>query len=257
MEAGSAVVGEATAGAVAEAGTEGGATAQATAAADAELSAKRQAAAEARAARAAAKAATEAGSAEGASAPAVPAERPARAPRAAAGAAADAAPSAPKEPSPLQPQLDAAAALVLELVDADAIEEAYVNELGSHMPTLVIRPPYLRRIAELFHAHESLGCTYLRNVSGVDYETHMEVVYYMVNMTSGQRYALKARADRSNPALDSVTPVWETANWNEREIYDLLGIHFHGHPDLRRIMMPDDWIGHPLRKDYEPLDPEV
>ncbi|GMK38212.1 hypothetical protein PCCS19_12660 [Paenibacillus sp. CCS19] len=164
---------------------------------------------------------------------------------------------APKEPSPLQPQLDAAAALVRELVDADAVEEAYVNELGSHMPTLIIRPPYLRRTAELFRDHGALGCNYLRNVSGVDYETHMEVVHYLVNMTSGQRYALKARADRSDPVLDSVTPVWETANWNEREIYDLLGIEFKGHPDLRRIMMPDDWIGHPLRKDYEPLDPEV
>jgi len=234
-----------------------GAAGEATAAADAEREAKRQAAAEARAARAAAKAAAEAGGVEGSPAPTAPAERPARAPRAAAGAAADAAPPAPKAPSPLQPQLDAAAALVRELVDADAIEEAYVNELGSHMPTLVIRPPYLRRTAELFHAHESLGCTYLRNVSGVDYETHMEVVYYLANMTSGQRYALKARADRSDPVLDSVTPVWETANWNEREIFDLLGIHFNGHPDLRRIMMPDDWIGHPLRKDYEPLDPEV
>lgn len=225
-------------------------------AANAEREAKLQAAAEARAARAAAKAAAEAGGAED-GAPAAPAERPARAPRAAAGAAADAAPPAPKEPSPLLPQLEAAAALVRALVDADAIEEAYVNELGTHMPTFIIRPPYLRRTAELFRGHTALGCSYLRNVSGVDYETHLEVVYYLVNMTSGERYALKARADRSNPALDSLTPVWETANWNEREIYDLLGIHFHGHPDLRRIMMPDDWIGHPLRKDYEPLDPEV
>ncbi|WP_281278959.1 NADH-quinone oxidoreductase subunit C, partial [Paenibacillus kobensis] len=184
------------------------------------------------------------------------AERPARAPRQAAGDA-DAAPAAPKEPSPLQPKLEAAAALVRELIGADAIVEAYVNELGSHVPTIVVKSEHLRQTAELFKAHSSLSCKYLRNVSGVDYETHLETVYHLVNIETGDEYTIKARAERSDAALDSVTPVWETANWNEREIYDLLGIRFDGHPDLRRIMMPDDWVGYPLRKDYEPLDPEV
>lgn len=217
--------------------------------ADAEREAKRQAAAEARAARASAKAA-EAGEAAGGA----PAERPARAPRQAAGADE---PAAPKEPSPLQPRLEAAAALVRELVNADAIVEAYVNELGTHVPTLVVKPEHLRQTAELFKTHSTLRCNYLRNVSGVDYETYLETVYHLANIETGDQYTIKARADRSDAVLDSVTPVWETANWNEREIYDLLGIRFNGHPDLRRIMMPDDWVGYPLRKDYEPLDPEV
>ncbi|GFN32700.1 NADH-quinone oxidoreductase subunit C [Paenibacillus xylaniclasticus] len=217
---------------------------------DEEREAKRQAAAEARAARAAAKQVEAAGGES--------AGRPVRAPRQAAAAGeGEAAPAAPKEPSPLQPKLDAAAALVRELVNDDAVVEAYVNELGLHVPTIVAKPEYLRRTAELFKEHPLLGCRYLRNVSGVDYETYLETVYHLVNMETGDRYTIKARTDRSHAILDSVTPVWETANWNEREIYDLLGIRFEGHPDLRRIMMPDDWVGHPLRKDYEPLDPEV
>lgn len=98
---------------------------------------------------------------------------------------------------------------------------------------------------------------YLRNVSGTDQETHLEVAYHMLSLETKQDYCFKVKTEREAAAIPSVTPVWPTANWNEREIYDLLGIHFHGHPDLRRIMMPDDWVGHPLRKDYEPFDPEV
>ncbi|EFM09073.1 NADH (or F420H2) dehydrogenase, subunit C [Paenibacillus curdlanolyticus YK9] len=188
-----------------------------------------------------------------------PIEKPRR-PRAdasAVSAEADGPPAEPKPASPLQPLLDEAVALVREAIGEEAIEEAYVNELGSEAPTLVVRPEYLLRTAELFKEHASLSCRYLRNVSGVDYETHLEVVYHLVNLETGENYTIKSRADRQDPIVDSVTPVWETANWNEREIYDLLGVQFKGHPDMRRIMMPDDWVGYPLRKDYEPLDPEV
>jgi NADH-quinone oxidoreductase subunit C len=109
----------------------------------------------------------------------------------------------------------------------------------------------------LFRNHTELACNYLRNLSGVDYETYMEVVYYPLNMDTRETYCIKVRVDREQPQVSSVTPIWETANWNEREIFDLLGIDFPDHPDMRRIMMPDDWEGHPLRKDYVPLDPEV
>lgn len=109
----------------------------------------------------------------------------------------------------------------------------------------------------MLKGHDELRFNYLRNVSGVDYETHMEVVYHMIGLDSKLEAAIKVRTDRDAASVQSATPVWATANWNEREIYDLLGIDFPGHPDLRRIMMPDDWVGHPLRKDYEPLDSEV
>ncbi|WP_082034091.1 NADH-quinone oxidoreductase subunit C [Cohnella kolymensis] len=179
-----------------------------------------------------------------------------------AGAAGDSAEGSepqdpPKPPSPNQPRLDRVVALLRELVAEDAVEEAYINEPNDHLPTLVVKNDRWLQAAGLFRNHAELGCNYLRNVSGVDYETHMEVVYYPLSLESRHVYCVKVKADRENASVASVTPIWETANWNEREIYDLLGIDFPGHPDLRRIMMPDDWVGHPLRKDYVPLDPEV
>lgn len=163
----------------------------------------------------------------------------------------------PKEPSPNQPRLDRVVTLLRELIGEDTVEESYINEPNDHLPTIVVKNDRWLQAAKLFRSHDDLSCNYLRNVSGVDYETHMEVVYYPLNLDSRACYCIKVRADRDQPSIPSVTPIWETANWNEREIYDLLGIDFPGHPDLRRIMMPDDWVGHPLRKDYVPLDPEV
>ncbi len=185
----------------------------------------------------------------------------ARAARAAAKAAAEggegAAPAEPKPPSPKQPMLDEAVELLKTLVHADAVVEASINELSGDMPTIVVNAEHWTAVADLLRTHDKLRCNYLRNVSGVDYETHLEVVYHMIALETKREYAIKVRTDREAASVPSATPIWPTANWNEREIYDLLGIDFPGHPDMRRIMMPDDWVGHPLRKDYVPLDPEV
>lgn len=166
-------------------------------------------------------------------------------------------PEAPKEPSPNQPRLDRAVQILQSEVAEDAVEESSINENNNHLPTLTIKNEHWLKCAEKLLRHPEFGCNYLRNVAGADHETHMEVVYHMVNLTTKHEYCVKVKTDRDQPSVDSVTGLWQTANWNEREIYDLLGIAFPGHPDLRRIMMPDDWVGHPLRKDYVPLDSEV
>ncbi|MBD2868356.1 NADH-quinone oxidoreductase subunit C [Paenibacillus arenilitoris] len=171
--------------------------------------------------------------------------------------AAEAAPPEPKPPSPKQPELERIVELLKRDVSEEAVEDAYVNELNGDMPTVVVRNAHWRPAAELLKRHEELSFRYLRNVSGVDYETHMEVVYHMVSLGTKREAAIKVKTEREGASVYSATPVWATAGWNEREIFDLLGIDFPGHPDLRRIMMPDDWVGHPLRKDYEPLDSEV
>ncbi|RJE85593.1 NADH-quinone oxidoreductase subunit C [Paenibacillus sp. 1011MAR3C5] len=202
---------------------------------DAEREAKLKAAAEARAARAAAKAKAEAEAAE----------------------AAQAEQDIPKEPSPRQCDLDRYVRLIDEAFGKGTIEESGLNELNADMPMLVIAAERWPEVSLLLRDHGELRFNYLRNVSGIDYETHLEVVYYLLSLDSKQDVAIKLRTDREAPSVPSATPTWSTANWNEREIYDLLGIAFTGHPDLRRIMMPDDWVGHPLRKDYEPLDSEV
>jgi NADH-quinone oxidoreductase subunit C len=196
---------------------------------EAEKAAKVQAAAEARAARAAAKAAAE----------------------------AEAAEATPKEPSPQQPILDRLVAIVNEQVGSDIIVESYINEMDAHIPTLVVKADNWAALAPILKNHEELQLEYLRNLSGVDRETHMECVYYLINLTKKQNYAIKVTTDRDNAIIPSVTPVWATAEWNEREVFDLLGIQFPGHPNMKRIMLTDDWVGHPLRKDYVQIDSEV
>jgi len=199
---------------------------------DAEKEAKVKAAAEARAARAAARAQK-------------------------AGEEGGGEPAAPKEPSPNQPRLDRIVQLIKEGVGEDAVIEAVINERDRHLPTITILNERWAEVARFVNNNEELGLRYLSNLSGVDYESHMETVYYVISFETKHSYCFKVKTSREAPSIPSVTPVWATANWNEREVYDLLGIDFPGHPDLPRIMMPDDWVGHPLRKDYEPIDPEV
>jgi NADH-quinone oxidoreductase subunit C len=94
---------------------------------------------------------------------------------------------------------------------------------------------------------------FLADVTCVDWypsEPRFEVVYHLLSITKKERVRLKVRLDGGSPALDSVTPVWPAANYFEREIYDLFGVRFAGHPYLRRLLMPEDWEGYPLRKDY-------
>jgi NADH-quinone oxidoreductase subunit C len=94
----------------------------------------------------------------------------------------------------------------------------------------------------------------LSGITGVDWypvEPRFEVVYFLHSMERrGERLRLKCRLHGENPEIDSVTEVWHGANWYERETFDLFGVRFRNHPHLARIMMPDDWEGHPLRKDF-------
>jgi NADH-quinone oxidoreductase subunit C len=100
---------------------------------------------------------------------------------------------------------------------------------------------------------ENLQYNLLTDVTAVDYfgkDPRFMVVYNLYSIPNKDRLRLKAPVTESDTTIDSVVPVWTTANWLEREVYDLFGITFNNHPDLRRILMTDDWVGHPLRKDY-------
>lgn len=92
---------------------------------------------------------------------------------------------------------------------------------------------------------------YLFCLTGVDWLTYLSVVYHLKSITHNHSIVLKAKiSDRVNPEIESVCSIWRTAEFHEREIYDLLGIRFNHHPDLRRLLLDDDWKGYPLRKDY-------
>jgi NADH-quinone oxidoreductase subunit C len=119
--------------------------------------------------------------------------------------------------------------------------------------TLVIPRELLRHVAEFVAADPELNFAFLSDLSGVDrfpVEPRFEVNYHVVSLAHGKRLRLKVRLPGDDPRVDTVTPVWPTANWHERETFDLFGVRFEGHPDLRRILLPENWEGHPLRKDY-------
>lgn len=91
----------------------------------------------------------------------------------------------------------------------------------------------------------------LSSLTGVDRGEYFEVVYHLFSYDTKETLVLKTRVEKANPTTRSVCDIWPSANWFEREVFDLLGIIFEGHPNLKRIMLPDDWVGHPLRKDYQ------
>lgn len=95
-------------------------------------------------------------------------------------------------------------------------------------------------------AFESLMC-----LSGVDYDDHLTVVYHLYSTRHRHRAVIKTEVGREDPHVPTVSHVWRVADWHEREAYDMFGIVFDGHGDLRRILCPDDWEGYPLRKDYK------
>ncbi len=134
--------------------------------------------------------------------------------------------------------------------DPQAIEDAQVfrGEL-----TVFIRRQSLVRVCEYLRDAPGVSFKFLADLTAVDRypnEPRFEVVYHLLSLESCQRVRLKVRLPGGDPIVDSVVPVWPGANAQEREVFDLFGIRFDGHPDLRRILMPEDWEGHPLRKDY-------
>lgn len=118
--------------------------------------------------------------------------------------------------------------------------------------TLVIDPGRLLDVARALAGPPS-SFRLLADVACADFPdapSRFRLAYQLYSLESGARVRLRVWAGAEEPTVDSVVGIWPTANWHEREIYDLMGVRFRGHPDLARIMMPDDWEGHPLRKDY-------
>jgi len=117
--------------------------------------------------------------------------------------------------------------------------------------TLIVDPKQVRDV--LRHLRENAGWTFLASVHGVDYypeEPRLGVHYELLSMRRQDRLTVKARVHTEAPNLPSVTPDWPTADHQEREVYDMFGVVFTGHPDLRRILMPEDYEGYPQRRDF-------
>ena len=142
-------------------------------------------------------------------------------------------------------------------------------------PWIEVAPEAILEVAHFLKTDSRLAFDHLTDLCGVDYfepdekkakkfehEPHLEVVYHLYSYDQKHALVVKVKLPRWKagktgelPEVDSVAGIWAIADWHEREAYDLVGIHFAGHPNLRRILCPEDWVGHPLRKDYEfPLE---
>lgn len=154
---------------------------------------------------------------------------------------------------------------ILKSQFADAI-----IEITADLPTepiISIESDKIREIFQFLHDNEELKFNSLMNLSGVDDANGekvkdgndneiiqggtLSIYYHFYSIELKHKITLKVSTDRENPSIPSVESIYKTADWYEREVYDMYGIVFSGHPDLRRILMPDDWEGFPLRKDYQ------
>ena len=139
-------------------------------------------------------------------------------------------------------------AAAVDAFDADAIKG---GKFDRGELTLEIAPAKIASVCGFLKYDQAF--VRLSTVTAVDRhpaEPRFEVVYHLHSIERNERVRLKCRVRGEDPLIESVTGVWRGANWYEREVFDLFGIKFLNHPDLRRIMLPDNWEGHPLRKDY-------
>jgi NADH-quinone oxidoreductase subunit C len=170
--------------------------------------------------------------------PAAPAAKP----------AAPAAAKAPIKPDPwASPLLDE-----LQTRFADAISEAVIFR---NMPSLTVTKESLFAMCEFLKSDSGGGYTLLTDHTAVDYprrEKRFDLIYHLYSFQRNDRLRVKVLVG-DGEKVGSVAGIWPTANWLEREVYDMFGVLYEGHPDLKRILMPDGWTGHPLRKDYDIL----
>ncbi len=135
-------------------------------------------------------------------------------------------------------------------------EESHVYHF--HGPTFLVAVEHLLDVCWWLRDNPEFDMSFLEFVSAIDWPDRFDVVYQLTSLASQHGIALKVPIPKSgdDARIPSVAGIWRGADWHEREAYDLFGITFEGHPDLRRIMMSADWKGHPLRKDYVYEDPE-
>jgi len=141
---------------------------------------------------------------------------------------------------------------IQRLRDWDSQAVAEVIEFRGET-TVVVPREHLRRACEFLLNDKNLRFTFLSDITAVDkfpLEPRFELNYHLLSLERRERIRLKVRVSGSDPVVPSVTSIWPAANWHEREAFDLMGVRFEGHPELTRILMPDDWEGYPLRKDY-------
>lgn len=151
----------------------------------------------------------------------------------------------------------------MTLVYREMEREQLIEKLGSwseqiefenegQFLNVTVQASELHSIASRLRNEDDFQFDYLFCLTGVDWPTNLEVVYHLESSVHKHQLVLRCKTEnRETPNLDTVCDIWPTAEFHEREVYDLLGLSFNNHPDLRRILLDEDWVGYPLRKDYE------
>ena len=147
---------------------------------------------------------------------------------------------------------------IVTLTTAHFPESIISTEIKGPQPILIVPSEDITAICRFLYRHENLYFDYLACITAIDNGpgiATMELIYNMTSIPYGLDLMIKTifprnTPDQPLPSVATVSHIWKTADWHEREAFDLMGIHFENHPDLRRILLPEDWEGHPLRRDY-------
>lgn len=131
------------------------------------------------------------------------------------------------------------------------LQPAPVFEEGGEWLNMFVEPTDWLLLARRLRSNEEFYFDYLFCLTCVDWKTHLTMVYHLSSTKHRHNIVVKSKLDRNNPVIESCTPIWKTAEFHEREVFELFGVQFLHHPDLRKLILPDDWVGYPLRKDYE------
>jgi len=143
---------------------------------------------------------------------------------------------------------------IVSILNGALGELPWQTDVNATPQALVVDRANILAVCQTVHQHPELYFDMLSCVTGLDngpQTNTMEVIYNLYSIPYNLHLMLKVVLPREQPEIDSVASVWRTADWLEREVFDMYGIHFTNHPDLRRILMPADWEGYPLRKDYQ------
>ena len=144
---------------------------------------------------------------------------------------------------------------LLEQLQADfpAIVEIF-GESASYQ--IIVNPKNILEVLEYLKNNKQFDFSMLNNLTAVDYKEYLEIVYHLYSYDKKHMAIVKVRLSKEKPSIESVVPIWQTADFQEREVFDLFGIWFKNHPNMKRILLPEDFVGHPLLKDFQMLNGE-
>lgn len=132
-----------------------------------------------------------------------------------------------------------------------ALQPEVSFEEGGEYLNVLVSPTHCRDLMQALHNMPDLSMDYMFCLTCVDWKTHLTMVYHLESTQHGHSVVVKSQLDRSNPEIETMCDIWRTAELLEREVFDLFGVRFIHHPDLRRLLLTDEWEGWPLRKDYD------